>query len=145
MFSRLILSSTGACRVGGAVGARTSPHGGPTLTGKRLLLTQSPISFQRAEETKVEDKTSVWEGGQRLGLQTMKGMWQMAFCNDARSGALVVAALALSNPVTAACAVAGCLASTLTARAVVPADDACLGMGLYGFNGALVGAAATVL
>jgi len=83
----------------------------------------------------------------KLGFltETMRGMGQMAFCADARSGALVLTALTFADPTTGMCALLGCTASTAAAKLYKSYNPAFAEMGLHGFNGGLFGAAATVL
>jgi urea transporter/Ca2+-binding EF-hand superfamily protein len=73
-------------------------------------------------------------------LSALRGLGQVIFINNPVSGLLLLLALLLQSPWMALFAAAGTLTANLTARAI-DAEPPALSNGLYGFNGALVGAA----
>jgi urea transporter/Ca2+-binding EF-hand superfamily protein len=73
-------------------------------------------------------------------LSALRGLGQVIFINNPVSGLLLLLALLLQSPWMALFAVVGTLTANLTARAI-DAEPTAWSNGIYGFNGALVGAA----
>lgn len=74
---------------------------------------------------------------------TLRGAGQVIFLNSATSGTVILGGLALGDPYLATMALAGVTTSTAAAK-LGGLDQAALGDGLWGYNGALVGCAAAV-
>lgn len=73
-------------------------------------------------------------------LSALRGLGQVIFINNPASGLLLLLALLLQSPWMALFAVVGTVTANLTARAIA-AESTAWSNGIYGFNGALVGAA----
>lgn len=73
-------------------------------------------------------------------LSALRGLGQVIFINNPVSGLLLLLALLLQSPWMALFAVVGTVTANLTARAFA-AEPTAWSNGIYGFNGALVGAA----
>jgi len=73
-------------------------------------------------------------------LSALRGLGQVIFINNPASGLLLLLALLLQSPWMALFAVVGTVTANLTARAFA-AEPTAWSNGIYGFNGALVGAA----
>eukprot|EP00562_Extubocellulus_spinifer_P022041 CAMPEP_0178610756 /NCGR_PEP_ID=MMETSP0698-20121128/259_1 /TAXON_ID=265572 /ORGANISM="Extubocellulus spinifer, Strain CCMP396" /LENGTH=410 /DNA_ID=CAMNT_0020249363 /DNA_START=21 /DNA_END=1253 /DNA_ORIENTATION=- len=74
---------------------------------------------------------------------TLRGAGQVIFLNSETSGTVILGGLALGDPYLATMALAGVTTSTAAAK-LGGLDQAALGDGLWGYNGALVGCAAAV-
>jgi urea transporter len=73
-------------------------------------------------------------------LSALRGLGQVIFINNPVSGLLLLLALLLQSPWMALFALVGTVTANLTARAI-DAEPTAWSNGIYGFNGALVGAA----
>jgi urea transporter len=74
---------------------------------------------------------------------TSRGLGQVIFLNSSKSGNVILFSLALADPSLAAFSALGAIASTSTAR-LIGLDNPAWKDGLWGYNGALVGCAASV-
>lgn len=74
---------------------------------------------------------------------TSRGFGQVIFLNSSKSGNVILLSLALADPSLAAFSALGAMTSTSTARSL-GLDDKAWKDGLWGYNGALVGCAASV-
>jgi len=69
----------------------------------------------------------------------LRGLGQIVFANSAASGALMLVAMLVASPWLGACALVGVVAATAAAKGL-RLDEGRTASGLYGYNGALVGA-----
>ena len=127
IFRRLEKSETTTWSVGGAV--RTFP-----CEFKSAWLSSSNPSPNK------EFTDKKFEG--HIG-SCARGVGQIIFLNSVEGGGFVLISLALGNPLLAAFAGCGSLISTTTAR-LFGCDENMIRNGLYGYNGALIGCAASV-
>ncbi|KAL3787022.1 hypothetical protein HJC23_010639 [Cyclotella cryptica] len=74
---------------------------------------------------------------------TSRGFGQVIFLNSSHSGNVILFSLALADPSLAAFCALGAITSTSTAR-LLGLDESAWKDGLWGYNGALVGCAASV-
>lgn len=74
---------------------------------------------------------------------SLRGAGQVIFLNSPTSGAIILGGLALGDPYLATMALVGVTTSTAASK-VGGLDQSALGDGLWGYNGALVGCAASV-
>lgn len=80
------------------------------------------------------------ESARRFGDACLRGVGQIVFANSPLSGALVLGAMLTASPWLGAAAALGVVSSTATAR-LLRLHGGRTRAGLYGYNGALVGAA----
>ena len=76
----------------------------------------------------------------RMALSSLRSLAQVLFINNPISGLLLLLALLIQSPWMGLFAGLGIVSANLTARAIA-ADAPAASQGIYGFNGALVGAA----
>lgn len=72
-----------------------------------------------------------------------RGMGQVIFLNSLNSGRVVFVSLALGDPTLAACAALGSITATSTSK-IIGLDKNAWDDGLWGYNGTLIGCAASV-
>ena len=74
---------------------------------------------------------------------TTRGIGQVIFLNSTKSGQVILLSLAVGDPTLAAYAALGAVTATTTAK-FIGLDKNALNDGLWGYNGALIGCAASV-
>ena len=72
--------------------------------------------------------------------ECLRGIGQVVFCNSAKSGGVILAAMTAGDPLLGALGALGAVTATATARAG-GFDRGAVADGLFGYNGALVGCA----
>lgn len=110
---------------------------GPSAYELLQTLLPAPAAARRSGHARGSWLTSPW-------LTGLRSLSQVIFINDSRSGALLLLAFLLSSPVMALLAVIGTAGANLGSRLLGLAPNL-RRQGIHGFNGALVGCAATAL
>ena len=67
--------------------------------------------------------------------ECLRGIGQVVFCNSAKSGGVILAAMTAGDPLLGALGALGAVTATATAR-VCGSDRSAIADGLFGYNGA---------
>jgi urea transporter len=102
--------------------------------------TQTPVRWAD-DKANNEDATPLPTTTQKWTDRVGKGVGQVIFLNDPKAGGILLASLAVGDPILAALAATGTVAATGTAVAC-KMDTGSLEAGLLAYNGCLVGCAA---
>lgn len=102
-----------------------------------------PKSDQDDDKTKAEQNTSITATNKAAVDATATSLGQVIFLNSSKSGAAILASLAIGDPTLAAYAGLGAYTATMTAKSLGLNQQSCRD-GLFGYNGALIGCATSV-